>query len=561
MSTSRARGRCRALALVVAVVSAIAGCRPASIAEPVTLFTGTFITLAPDAPRVEALAVQTASGRILATGSAETLRARFAPTTTVALPGVVVPGFADPHIHTLRLGEQLEKLDLRGLQKAAILDLVAREAARLLPGEWILGGGWEHGLWSPAVFPTAADLDRVAPAHPVLLNRIDLHSAWLNSAALTQAGITAATRDPDGGRILRDGKGVPTGMLVDRAVALADRAMPPLTHERRAQRMKAAFAQMARWGLTSIHDAGAALDEIEVYKTLLAKGELPLRAYVMARGPAATEHYLVHGPEIGLGGDLLTIRSFKVMVDGALGSRGAQLNVPYADEPGATGLELASDSELRSIVSGAVASGFQVNAHAIGDRAVHRVLNAFDAAGGTPDDKRARRFRVEHASLVDEADLPRFAALGVIASLQPNVAGEYGRFAETRVGAARARQVLRTRDLMQAGARIAAGSDYPAASSGDPVITLYSMVTRMGAQATPPGGWHPDQRATVDEALSAMTAGAAFASFRERDLGALTAGRYADLTVLSADPYAVAPEGLNTLKVVMTLVGGKVIYP
>ncbi len=278
----------------------------------------------------------------------------------------------------------------------------------------------------------------------------------------------------------------------------------------------------------------------------------------MALGTGETaEHYLQSGPEIGLGDGRLTIRSFKVLLDGALGSRGAQLSEPYSDAPSERGLELLGDQALATLVERAAAKGFQVCAHAIGDLANHRLLDAFARAG---DAARKLRFRDEHASIVRDEDVPRFATLGVVASMQPVFVGEYSRWAAERVGPARLKWVYRTRDLLEQGAVVASGTDFPSSDAGDAVATLASMVTRSGPDGAPADGWLPDQRVDVDVALRSMTAAPAFASFQENDLGALTVGRYADLTVLSADPYAVPPAELRSLRVLMTWVGGRVVF-
>lgn len=529
--------------------------RPAPHAD--TIFTGRFLTLAPAPPTASALAVL--SGRILAVGTEADAEVHAGPETRrVAVPGVAVPGLTDPHVHMVALGEQLEMLDLRGLQKEEILERVAGQAKQTPAGDWIRGRGWDQGFWKPAAFPTAGDLDRVARDHLVVLTRIDGHSVWVNTAALKKAGITRATPDPEGGRFLRLPDGSPTGMAVDNAVDLVMRGVPPPTRAQTERRLRAALQQSVRWGLTSIHDAGVNLEIIELYKELLARRELPLRAYVMAQGTGRTaEHYLAAQPEVGLGGGRLTVRSFKVMLDGALGSRGAQLLEPYADAPNEHGLELMSDEALRRLVSGAVAKGYQVNAHAIGDRAIRRTLDVFETAGA---DLSARRFRIEHVSVLDDADLSRLARLGIIASMQPNFVGEYSRWAVDRVGPARIHEVYRTADLLRSGVIVTAGTDYPAADSGDPMVTLYCLVTRMGARGEPAGGWHPDQRVTVDAALRAMTWAPAFAAFQEQDLGSLTPGRFADFTALSADPKTTAPERLRDLRVQMTVVGGEVVF-
>lgn len=543
-----------ALAAVVAV--GLGACDGPAIELADTLFVGRFLTLDPASPWAEAIAVR--DGRIVAVGTEAELGARVGrDPTRVTVPGVALPGLADAHVHALAFGAQLEMLDLRGLAKAEILSRVAALARETAPGEWIQGRGWDQGYWTPAAFPTAAELDQVAPEHPVLLTRIDGHSVWVNGAALRKAGITRATRDPDGGRLLRLPDGTPSGMAVDNAVDLVTAAVPAPTREQNERRLRAALHQYVRWGLTSVHDAGVGLETIAIYRDLLARGELPLRVYVMATGTGPTAaHYLGSGPE-RLGDGRLVVRSFKVLLDGALGSRGAELLAPYRDAPDQSGLVLMQDEQLRQLVARAAAKGFQVNAHAIGDRAVRRALDAFDTVGPSLAD---RRFRVEHASIVSDDDLPRFAAHGVIASMQPNFVGEYSRWAIDRVGPGRIRTVYRTADLLKSGAIVAAGTDYPAADSGDPIVTLFSMVTRRGADGAPDGGWYPDQKVGVADALRAMTWAPAYAAFEEQERGTLSPGRLADFTALSADPTATDPDRLRDLRATMTVVAGRVVF-
>jgi predicted amidohydrolase YtcJ len=520
------------------------------------IFSGQFITLDPAHPRVEAVAVS--KGRIVAVGSRPEIE-RLASNTTrrIQIAGVGLPGFADAHVHLSGLGQQLERLNLRGLTKEQILAKVA-EAARVTPaGGWIGGGGWDQGFFRPPVFPTASDLDAVSGDHPVSLSRIDGHSSWVNSRALALAGISSTTPDPQGGRIVRSGANQPTGVLVDRAQDALSRVRPARSGGAdRERHIRAALQQYARWGLTSVHDAGTDLETIAVYKSLLARGDLPVRLYVMARGSGATEHYLASGPERDAGGGLLAVRSFKVVSDGALGSRGAELAEPYADAPGERGLQQVSDADLDRLVRSARAKGFQVNVHAIGDRAVHRVLDVFEGAGVTRDE----RFRIEHASMIAPGDLPRFARLGIIASIQPVFVGEYSRWSDERVGPARMRWVLPTRDLLESGAAVAFGTDYTASDSGDPIATLSGAVVRQSLDGQPPAGWHNEQRVDVDRALRSMTMGPAFAAFQEHELGEISIGRYADFTILSADPYEVAPADLRTLSVRMTVVAGRVTF-
>ncbi|MFI5183159.1 MAG: amidohydrolase [Vicinamibacteria bacterium] len=533
------------------------GARATLPAPPDLILTGDFITLDPATPRAETIAIT--GQRIVAVGPKAMVLALAGPRTErVAIPGVALPGFADAHAHPSALGEQLEILDLAGLSKGEIIARVAAASRTAPGGEWLRGTGWDQGRWQPPEFPTAAELDAASGTHPALLDRVDGHSVWVNSRALGLAHIARDTPDPKGGRILRDAAGEPAGILVDAAVGLMSRVVPEPTHATRERRLRAALAQYAAWGLTGVHDAGDSLADIGLYKELLAKKALPIRVYAMALGTGdAAEHYLSSGPEIGLGEGRLTVRSFKVLLDGALGSRGAQLSEPYSDAPSERGLELMSDPALATLVSRAAAKDFQVCVHAIGDRANHRLLDIFSTAG---DAARRLRFRDEHASIVRDEDVPRFAALGVIASMQPVFVGEYSRWAAERVGPARLHWVYRTRDLLEHGAVVASGTDFPSSDAGDAVATLYSMVTRSGPDGTPAEGWLPDQKVGVDVALRSMTAGPAFASFQENDLGALTVGRYADITVLSADPYAVAPRDLRSLRVLMTWVGGKVVF-
>lgn len=522
---------------------------------PDVIFIGQFLTLDPEHPRAQAIAVS--AGRIIAVGSKSDVEALASKATrNVSVPGVVLPGFADAHVHTEGIGEQLEKLDLRGLSKAEILAKVAEAARSAAKGSWVFGGGWDQGYWRPADFPTARELDAVSGDHPVRLSRIDEHSIWVNSKVLALAKITSTTPDPDGGVIRRSSTGEPTGILVDNATALADAIAQVPTHADREHHIRIALQQFARWGITSVHDAGTDLEIIGIYKDLLKRDELPLRVYAMVLGDAAMTQYLATGPEPDLGDGMLAVRSFKLILDGALGSRGAELTEAYSDAPKEHGLRLMNDAKLAQIVVEARRKGFQVNTHAIGDRAVTRAIDAFENGGVT----KAERFRVEHASVVTNDDLARFARLGIIASMQPVFVGEYSRWAEDRVGPARMRWVLRTRDFLNAGVVLASGTDYPASDSGLPLATLHCLVTRQGADGRPDTGWHSEQRLDVDQALRTMTAGAAYAAFQEQDLGSLTVGRYADFTAVSANPYSVPANDLRTLAIRMTVVAGRIIF-
>jgi hypothetical protein len=540
---------------VAGVVDAAEGQSTRDTAD--TVFVGEMLTLDATLPRVGALAVK--NGRILAVGEPSSLERYVGPgTKRVEFEGVAVPGLADAHGHVSGFGEQLATLDLRGLDKEQILARVREAAGRTPEGEWILGGGWDEGHFRPPVFPAAAELDSATTGHRVVLDRIDGHSIWVNSRVLAEASLSRETSDPPGGKLMRDPEGEPTGILVDHATAFVRDIVPPPTSAEAERRLRAALGEYARSGLTSVHDAGSDRETLLLYKKLLAEDALPVRIYAMANGGGdLVDEILARGTEIGLGEGRLTIRSFKVVLDGALGSRGAQLSQPYADAPSEVGLETLADAEFRELIRKAAAKGFQVNAHAIGDRAVRRALDAFESAG---EDARRLRFRVEHASVIDPLDRPRFGKLGIIASVQPMFAGEYARWSLDRVGPSRASWVLATRSLLDAGATLALGTDYPASDSGDPILNFFCTVTRRAADGTAPGGFHPEESLPAEAALRLLTAGPAYAAFQEADLGSLTPGKYADFTVLSDDPLATSPEDLHHLTVRMTVVAGRVVF-
>jgi predicted amidohydrolase YtcJ len=523
---------------------------------PDQVFVGTFITLGGGPGTVDAIAVS--DGVIVATGAEQAMRSLGdAETAVIHIPGVAVPGWIDGHVHISGLGKQLSSLNIQGMNKPQIATAVAEAAQATADGEWIIGRGWDEGFFDAPGYPAAADIDPVSPHNPVILHQLGGHSAWVNSAALAAAGIDRDSADPPGGRILRDADGNATGMLLEQAEALVIEVMPDMNTPSHLEReIRLALDQYRRWGLTGVHDAGSDLTEIGILKKLGDRGELPLRVYAMAGGDAAVERYLQNGPEVGLSDDHLTVRSFKIMVDGALGARGAQLTEPYSDDPETHGLPQMNDAEIDAFISAARASGFQVNAHVIGDLGVERYLDAIER-NGVPA---TERFRLEHASIISPPNLERFAALGAVASMQPVFIGEYQRWGSERVGSERAPWIMPVGDLVATGAVIAAGTDYPASDSGDPRTTLNALVNRSGFDGAPEGGWFPDQAVDVVTALRLMSAGSAYAAFAEARLGALTVGRYADFTVLADDPRTIPPAELLTIGVNMTVVGGKVTF-
>jgi predicted amidohydrolase YtcJ len=427
--------------------------------------------------------------------------------------------------------------------------------AKVSSGAWIQGRGWDQNLYPDQQFPTRAVLDAVAPTTPVVLRRVDGHAAWANSEALRRAKITRDTPDPPGGKILKDAKGEPTGIVVDRAEELVERAIPIPSKEEVEQAILRAQDLLVSQGLTSVHDMGISPDVADVYLALARSGRLKIRVYAhWAAEPDALAEAFRRGPLKAAGpDDLFTLRAIKVYADGALGSRGAHLQAPYSDDPHNTGLVLTPMSQVEEISRRALAAGFQVSTHAIGDAANHEVLEAYARAGVTP----AARFRIEHAQIVDLADIPRFAQLGVIASMQPTHATSDMPWAEKRVGRARLAGAYAWRRFLAAGVPLAFGSDFPVELS-DPRLGLFAAIARTDLHGLPPGGWLPDQRLTADETLRAFTVGAAYAAFEESWRGALKPGMAADLTVF--DGPLDTPEHTVKRKVLMTIVAGRVVY-
>ncbi len=548
----------RSLLLVLAgsAVTAAAAERPADL----ILSGGTVITLDDARPRARAVAVR--EGRIVAVGSeAEMAPFRGPQTRAIDLAGgSVVPGLADAHVHVEGMGQAAESLSLVGaasLQEA--LDRVAARSKELPAGEWLLGRGWDQNDWPEKRFPTAAELDRAAPDRPVYLVRVDGHAAWSNSKAITLAGLTAATADPSGGRILRDAKGAPAGVFVDTAQALVFARIPPPSREVRKRRLAKGLAAAAAVGLTSVHDAGVTVDTVELYKELLKEDALPVRVFVMLRGPG---EFLEKGaalkPESGLGDGRLSVRSIKVVADGALGSRGAWLLEPYADEPGTKGLNTVDPAAFEKLLGEATRRGFQVATHAIGDAANRFVLDAYEKAFAGRDGS-AFRFRVEHAQILARPDVPRFKALGVLPSMQPTHCTSDMYWAGDRVGPERVKGAYLWKTFLDQGVPVPAGSDAPVESIAV-LPGIMAAVTRQDAKDWPPGGWQPQERVTLEQALRMFTRDAAWAAFEEKDRGAVRVGLRGDLTVLGRDLTAVAPLEIDDVPVRMTIVGGRVVH-
>jgi len=552
----------RAMAAVCLAPAALAQNAPSSTAAPADLvITNAHIHTADDTrPRAEAMAVR--DGRVAFVGSARGALALRGPQTRVLDLGgaTVIPGLADAHVHLLGLGMALRTVDLTGTR--SLDEVVARIAARareLPAGTWITGRGWDQNDWPDTRLPVHTALTRAVPDHPVFVVRVDGHAAYTNAAALRLADVTASTRDPEGGRIERMTDGAPTGVLVDRAMDLVSSKIPAATRDQVRDATLAAIREVNRLGLTSVHDAGVAAAVVDVYEELARRGQYALRNYVMIRSDDSTlARYFRRGPQSGLYDGRLWIRAIKISADGALGSRGAALLDPYSDEPGHSGLILTPESRIRDVGVRALRAGFQLNVHAIGDRGNRVVLDAFEAAlreVPTAD----HRFRVEHAQILHQDDIPRFAQLDVIPSMQTTHQTSDMYWVPNRVGYSRSMGAYAWRSLLNTGVVIANGTDFPV-EPVNPMFTFHSAITRQDANGWPTGGWFPDQRMTRDEALKSMTLWPAYAAFQERDLGSLSPGKYADFVVLDRDIMGVAAEQIRGTQVLATYIGGRAVF-
>jgi predicted amidohydrolase YtcJ len=512
-------------------------------------------------PHAQAAAVR--GDRIIFVGSAAEVQAlRGATTKVIDLHGqTMLPGLTDAHGHLTELGASLRDVDLVGTTSyQQVVDLVSKRAAQTSPGAWVRGRGWDQNDWATTSFPTHDALSRAVPNNPVVLGRVDGHALLANAKAMQLAGVTKATADPTGGRIIRDANGEPTGVFVDNAQRLIDRVVPAETPAETREGVRLAMRQMNQYGLTGMHDAGAGCGTIRLYEQMAKAHELTARNYVMvSAGGTCMDSLLAIGPRDNVDGErMIAIRSVKAYADGALGSRGAKLLAPYSDEPSGTGLLVTPPEQLANIAAKVLKAGFQLNVHAIGDGANREVLDVFEAAlKQTP--RADHRFRIEHAQIISPSDIPRFAELGVIPSMQAVHQTSDMYWAETRLGSTRILGAYAWRSLLNTGVVIPNGSDFPVESS-NPLFSFHSAVTRQDANNWPAGGWQPEQRMTREEALNSMTIWPAYASFQEQQLGSITPGKLADFTVLSQDIMTIPAEDILKTTVLLTIVGGKVVY-
>ncbi len=549
------------LGILLFVLVFIAYYMSVSSTATLILVNGVVYTVNDKQPTAQAIAIS--GDRILAVGANEDITSRYTASKTIDLQGsAVYPGFTDVHAHLEGLGALLLNINLSGTKSVEeIQALVAERVTTVPPGGWIRGRSWDQNKWAGKSFPTHQMLDQVAKQNPVYLTRVDGHAVWVNKIALDMAGITNSTPDPEGGKILRDGDGNPTGVLIDNAIALIDSVMPEPSESERTEAIGLAVEACLGVGLTGVHDMGADLQLIGIYKKLIEQKRFPFRVYVAIDGIGKTwEHYLNAGPETDGYDNRLTVRALKLYADGALGSRGAALIEPYSDDPTNRGLTLTPTDALKQASLEALHKGFQVCTHAIGDRANHIVLNMYEEVLAS-DTRRAgnARFRVEHAQIVEPNDIPRFHALGVLPSMQPTHCTSDMYWAGDRVGSHRLKGAYAWRSFIESGSIIPGGSDFPV-ESPNPLYGFFAAIMREDHDGWPAGGWIPEQRMTREEALKAFTIWAAYAAFEESKRGSIEKGKLADIVVLSNDIMKCeAREILNT-RVLFTIVGGEIAY-
>jgi predicted amidohydrolase YtcJ len=547
------------LAALVAAAPLVAQA-PAQQPADLVVTNGRIYTADGARPIVDAMAIR--AGRIVFVGDRAGARALTGPATqTLDLQGrTVIPGMTDAHAHVAGLGSSLRSVDLVGT--TSYDQVIARvvEKARTTPkGEWIIGRGWDQNDWGDTRWPSHEALSRAVPEHPVYLERVDGHAGLVNALAFQKAGVTKATTNPTGGEIIRDAQGNPAGVLVDNAQGLVERAIPAPTRAQVKESIKAAITEMHRWGLTGVHDAGSSPTVLDIYEELGREGALDIRLYAMiSDNAAAIDAWFKRGPQSAMYDGTLWVRSIKLYQDGALGSRGAALLEPYSDMATTTGLLVSPPEHIKEVATRALRAGFQVNTHAIGDRGNRLVLDSYEAAFKEVP-VADHRFRVEHAQIIHSDDIPRFAAMGVIPSMQASHQTSDMYWAGTRLGETRLRGAYAWRSLIESGVIIPNGSDFPV-EHVNPLISFKASVSRQDARGWPSGGWFPEQRMTRDEALKSMSLWAAYAGFQENELGSLTAGKRADFVVLDQDIMRVPDALLPATGVVSTWVGGKRVY-
>lgn len=500
-----------------------------------------------------------ASGKVLARGDA-TIVKHFPQAKQLSGNGkTLLPGLIDGHGHVLGLGQNLAQAELRGsISEQDAVTRVAAFADANKDAPWIVGRGWNQVLWPTKQFPTAASLDEAINNKPVYLERVDAHAGWANSKALALAGINKDTIDPPGGEIVRDNNGNPTGVLIDNAMLLVEQYIPAPDSAAKTRALNAAFNHLLALGITSVHDAGVDTDTLKLYQQLAAEHKLPLRLYPMlsARDPQLPQWLaagIVDDPT-----DFLDIRSVKIYGDGALGSRGAALIEPYSDQPAQKGLLVTQPDQLTQIMKMTIDAGFQTNVHAIGDLANRLVLDRFEQL--VPEQQRQQsRHRIEHAQIVSPKDIPRFAKLHVLPAMQAVHATSDKNMAGDRLGVARLRGAYAWRSFIDQDSIIIGGSDFPV-ELANVFHGIHASVTRQSQDDQPAGGWLPEQKLSLTEALRSFTVDAAYGAFQENSMGTLAPGSWADFILIDRDIYHIPAEQLWQVDVEQTFVNGKQVF-
>jgi predicted amidohydrolase YtcJ len=539
---------------------------PVQSAADIVLNNGNVYTANDAAPKAQAVAIK--ADRIVFAGTNAAARAFIGPNTRVVdLKGkTVLPGFTDSHQHLSGVGLREMTLNLEGT--TSLQDFLAKVKARVdqaKPGEWVTGRGWIETHWQPPVFPTRWDLDKIAPNNPVILGRADGHGAVANSSALKIAGVDKETPNPFGGEISKDKQsGEPNGMLLDAAQGLVRRRVPPTAPEDAERAVVLGVKRNIELGWTQIQDAGGSYADVEIFKKLYEAGTIKLRIYkaVYGPGPNATR-LLESGAITGAYGNRFNVRTIKVVSDGALGSRGAALLAPYSDAPDTSGFLTVKAEDLRPMLVLALRNGIQVETHAIGDRANRFILDEYETAfKAVPASERKiaePRWRVEHAQIVNPADIPRFAKLGVIPSMQPSHAIGDLFFAPSRLGMDRLTGAYAWESFIKLGVMVPGGSDAPV-ERGEPMIEFYAAVARKDQKGFSGEGWHLEEAVTREQALKMFTIWPAYAAFEEKLRGTIEAGKLADLTILSADIMKIPALEILKTRCVMTVINGEIVY-
>jgi len=500
-------------------------------------------------------------GRITAVGSNADVTAKAKGARQVDMQGrTVLPGLIDAHGHVFGLGQQLTQLDLSGTTSlASAIKSIADYAKANAGHAWIRGRGWNQENWKLGRFPTAQELDAVVSDRPVWLERVDGHAGWANSRTLALAGITKSTPDPAGGKIQRDANGEATGVLVDAAQELVTKVMPAQTEEEGRMVLDKSLQEIARVGITAVHDAGIGVAEDRLYRDYADKKKLTARVYAMIGGTGADFDQLArNGPLKDYADGMYALRAVKLYSDGALGSRGAALIKPYSDEPHSHGLLFFKTAQMDAMMSKAMRKGYQVNVHAIGDAGNKQILDIYQKELGVTKSA-AQRHRIEHAQVVTAQDIPRFQALGIIPSMQPTHATSDKNMAETRVGPERIKGAYAWRSFLHQGSRIACGSDFPV-ESPNPFYGIHAAVTRMDHAGQPVAGWYPNQAMSLKEAFRCFTLDAAWAGHQENSLGSLEVGKHADFIVIDRDLFRMSTYDIFKTAVLETWVGGKQVF-